>query len=86
MSQHASLKSYRIIFFPDPVLINNYFIVLEIGCYIGFSALGWSEAVGPDGHVTTLEYSPEYAQIARDTFEKNGIKNVEVIVGDANKR
>ncbi|KFY17473.1 hypothetical protein V491_04983 [Pseudogymnoascus sp. VKM F-3775] len=59
--------------------------ILEIGCYIGFSALGFSEAVGPDGHVTTLEFDPEYAQIARETFEKNGVKNVEVIVGDANK-
>ncbi|KFY04800.1 hypothetical protein O988_00513 [Pseudogymnoascus sp. VKM F-3808] len=59
--------------------------ILEIGCYIGYSALGFSEAVGPDGHVTTLEFDPEYAQIARGTFEKNGVKNVEVIVGDANK-
>ncbi len=45
--------------------------------------MGWSEAVGPDGHVTALEYYPEYAKIAEEAFEKNGIKNVEVIVGDA---
>ncbi|KAG0650414.1 O-methyltransferase 6 [Hyphodiscus hymeniophilus] len=57
--------------------------VLEIGTFIGFSTLGWVEAVGPKGHVTALEYSAEYAAIAEETFAKNGIKNAEVIVGDA---
>ena len=45
--------------------------------------MGWSHAVGIDGHVTTLEFSPKYAKVAEDTFKKNGIKNVEVIIGDA---
>lgn len=45
--------------------------------------MGWSHAVGVDGHVTTLEFSPNYAKVAEDTFKKNGIKNVEVIIGDA---
>lgn len=58
-------------------------IVLEIGTFIGFSTLGWIEAVGPNGHVTALEFSPEYAAIAEQTFAKNGTKNAEVIVGDA---
>ena len=57
--------------------------VLEIGTFIGFSTLGWLDAVGPDGLVTALEFSPEYAKIAEETFAKNGIKNAEVIVGDA---
>ena len=59
------------------------FLVLEIGCFVGFSGMGWSHAVGVDGHVTTLEFSPKYAKVAEDTFKKNGIKNVEVIIGDA---
>lgn len=57
--------------------------ILEIGCFVGFSALGWSEAVGKDGHVTTLEFDAEYAQTAKDVWMKNNITNVEVIVGDA---
>lgn len=68
-----------------PLQLLTHPAVLEIGCYIGFSALGWSHAVGPSGHVTTLESSPEYADIARITFEKNGVKNVDVIVGNANE-
>ncbi|KAF7924185.1 uncharacterized protein EAE97_010797 [Botrytis byssoidea] len=57
--------------------------ILEIGTYIGFSTMGWSEAVGPEGHVTGLEFSPEYAEIARETFSKNNLNNFEVLVGDA---
>ena len=57
--------------------------VLEIGTYIGFSTMGWAEAVGPNGHVTGLEFSPEYAQIARESFTKYGVTNTEIIVGDA---
>jgi len=59
------------------------FEFLEIGTYIGFSTLGWASAVGPEGHVTALEFSPEYARIAEETFAKNGVTNTEVIVGDA---
>jgi predicted O-methyltransferase YrrM len=60
-------------------------LVLEIGVFIGFSTMGWAEAVGPDGHVTGLEFSPEYAKIAEEGFEKSSIKNIEIIVGDANE-
>lgn len=66
-----------------PLCLPNNFVVLEIGTYIGFSTLAWASAVGPEGHVTALEFSPEYAAIAEETFAKNGISNTEVIVGDA---
>jgi len=56
--------------------------ILEIGCFVGFSALGWAEAVGKDGQVTTLEFSEEYAQTAKDVMVKNKVENVEIIVGD----
>ncbi|RFU25961.1 hypothetical protein B7463_g10370, partial [Scytalidium lignicola] len=57
--------------------------ILEIGCFIGFSASSWSYAVGPDGHVTSLEYEPEYAKLAQENWANAGIKNCEVIVGAA---
>lgn len=57
--------------------------VLEIGVYVGYSAMLWSHATGPDGVVTGLEFSPELAQIARDAVAKQGLDNVEIIVGDA---
>lgn len=42
----------------------------------------WSHAVGPEGKVTGLEFSPEYAREAEEAFKANGVENVEVIVGD----
>lgn len=57
--------------------------VLEIGTFVGYSAMVWSHAVGPEGIVTTLEASPEYAAIARDNFTKASVTNVEVVEGDA---
>jgi predicted O-methyltransferase YrrM len=47
--------------------------------------MAWSSAVGPDGHVTALEFEPAYAKLAEEAWAANGIKNTEVIVGDAGK-
>jgi protein-L-isoaspartate O-methyltransferase len=57
--------------------------VLEIGCYIGFSAAVWSYAVGPGGTVTGLEFSKDYVQIAKTKLAGIGINNVEFKVGPA---
>ncbi|KAB5577628.1 O-methyltransferase family protein [Coniochaeta sp. 2T2.1] len=57
--------------------------VLEIGCYLGFSASIWSHAVGPDGTVTGLEFDPEYARIADSKLAGLGIKNVKFEIGAA---
>lgn len=57
--------------------------VLEIGTYVGYSAMVWADAVGVGGVVTTLEFSEEYAEAARKTFEANGVTNAHVIQGDA---
>jgi predicted O-methyltransferase YrrM len=59
--------------------------VLEIGVYVGFSALVWADAVGPDGLVTGLEYESEYAELSKKVFEANSVKNVEIIVGSASE-
>ncbi|KAM3514525.1 hypothetical protein MY11210_001868 [Beauveria gryllotalpidicola] len=57
--------------------------VLEIGAFVGYSAMVWANAVGKDGKVTTLEFVPEYADAARNAFEERGIANVDVVQGDA---
>lgn len=51
--------------------------------YVGYSAFVWSDAVGPEGVVTGLEYDPDYAKLANDAFAANNIKNIEIIVGPA---
>lgn len=57
--------------------------VLEIGTYVGYSAMVWSNAVGSDGYVTTLESSPEYVDAATTTFQKQAVANIKVVQGDA---
>ena len=57
--------------------------VLEVGTYVGFSAAAWSHAVGETGSVTTLERSKEYADLARRRLDQLGMKNVQVVEGDA---
>ncbi|KAI1759641.1 S-adenosyl-L-methionine-dependent methyltransferase [Hypoxylon sp. FL1150] len=57
--------------------------VLEIGVYIGYSSMVWAHAIGPDGKVTGLEYSEEYATAAQKAWKEHGYNNIEVHVGDA---
>ena len=57
--------------------------MLEIGVFVGYSAMVWAHAVGPEGKVTGLEFSPDYAKKAEEAFKENGVGNAEVIVGDA---
>ncbi|KAF7563457.1 hypothetical protein G7046_g658 [Stylonectria norvegica] len=57
--------------------------VLEIGVYVGYSALIWSHAVGPQGFVTGLEYEADYAKLSEEAFAANKVDNVEIIVGPA---
>lgn len=59
--------------------------VLEIGVYVGLSSMLWSHAVGPDGQVTGLEFESSFTELAEEEFAKQGIKNIELVVGDALK-
>ena len=58
--------------------------VLEFGTLVGYSAIWFARAVGPDGHVVTLELSEKHAEVARENFASAGVAdNVEVLVGPA---
>lgn len=46
--------------------------VLEIGTFIGNSAMQFANMVGEDGHVTTIELGKEFADLARENFRRNG--------------
>ena len=58
--------------------------VLEIGTLGGYSTIWLARAVGPSGHVTTLEYEPRHAEVARGNLDRAGVgERVDVIVGAA---
>ena len=64
-------------------------LVLEIGTYVGFSALTWAHAIEghEDGKVVTLEFDPKLSQVARETFARTGTDRcIELVEGDARKR
>jgi len=46
---------------------------LDVGCGIGLQVMLLAEAVGPAGHVTGIDLSPEFLDCARDIAEKAGI-------------
>jgi demethylmenaquinone methyltransferase/2-methoxy-6-polyprenyl-1,4-benzoquinol methylase len=59
---------------------------LDAGCGIGLQALLLAEAVGPAGHVTGLDLSPEFLDYAREMVEKAGLsEQISFRKGDVNK-
>ncbi|KAL6079601.1 Catechol O-methyltransferase [Balamuthia mandrillaris] len=60
--------------------------VLEIGCYLGYSAIRMARLLPEDGKVTSVELSAEYADIARQIINKAGLQNkVDIKVGAASQ-
>ncbi len=60
--------------------------ILEIGTYVGYSAILMAEAVGSNTQIVSIEYSSDNADIARENIKKAGFdKKVEIKVGDAKK-
>ena len=58
--------------------------ILEIGTLGGFSTIWLARGAGPDGRVTTLEYEPKHAKVARANIDRAGLGDrVEVLVGAA---
>lgn len=58
--------------------------VLEFGTLAGYSTIWFARAVGPNGHVTTLELDPKCAEISRNNFERAGVaSHIELREGPA---
>ena len=59
---------------------------LDAGCGIGLPALLLAEAVGPAGHVTGLDLSPEFLVYAEEIVEQAGLsERISFREGDVNK-
>jgi predicted O-methyltransferase YrrM len=58
--------------------------ILEIGTLGGFSTIWLARGAGPDARVTTLEYEPKHAEVARANLQRAGVADrVQVVVGPA---
>lgn len=66
------------------VQLTNAKTCLEIGCFIGLSALSMASALPPGGHVHTVEKFDEFAAIAERNFAANGLADrITLHLGDA---
>ncbi len=54
-------------------------VVLDIGCGTGMSLGLLQQAVGPQGHVTAVDQSPEMLEQARQRVEQAGWSQVELV-------
>jgi caffeoyl-CoA O-methyltransferase len=58
--------------------------VLEIGTFVGVSAMYFAEALPPGGEVVTIEKFDHFATIARRNFAANGLSDrIRLLEGDA---
>jgi len=60
--------------------------VLEVGTFVGYSAIRMARLLEPGGRIVCVEIDPERAEIAKRNAERAGLGRViEVRVGDAKK-
>ena len=60
--------------------------VLEIGTYMGYSALCLAEGLADDGKIITLDMQPETHEIAKQFWARSDLKNkIDGRLGDAAK-
>jgi len=58
--------------------------VLEVGTFVGYSAILMGRELGRDSEIVTIEINREVAELARRNIQEAGIEpRVEVLVGDA---
>lgn len=58
--------------------------ILELGTYLGVSAMFLAEAAGPAGHVTTVERGLEFHHLALTNIVGNGYRDrISPVLGDA---
>ena len=73
-------------FFQFLVRVGGARRVLEIGAFIGVSAMTFARALPDGGEVVTIEKFDRFAALARRNFEKNGLADrIRLIVGDASE-
>lgn len=76
---------------PDQAVLMRFILravgarrVLEIGTFLGLSAVVIADAVGPDGRVICLDRSAEWTDHARQLWEDAGVADrIELRLGDA---
>lgn len=82
--EEMSTPPWQLALFNALIRLTGAKTVLEIGTFIGNSAMQFARMVGEDGHVTTIEVGKEFADLARENFKRNGFeKRITLLEGNA---
>ncbi len=82
--EEMSTPPWQLVLFDTLIKFVGAKTVLEIGSFIGNSAMQFARMVGKDGHVTTIEVGRDFAEMARENVKRNGFEQqVTVLHGDA---
>jgi SAM-dependent methyltransferase len=57
--------------------------VLDVGCGRGAALFAAAEAAGPAGRLVGIDLAPGMVRLASQTAERRGLRNVRLLVGDA---
>ena len=61
-------------------------LVVEVGTFIGYSAIRMAQLLQRDGRILSIEISEKHALLARTNINRAGLEDrIQVIVGDARK-
>ena len=81
-----STPPWQLVVFNTLVKLIGAKSILEIGSFIGNSAMQFARMVGSGGRVTTIEVGRDFADMARENIRRNGFENqVTVMHGDASE-
>jgi len=84
--EELSTPPYILAFFDLLIQLGGHRSVLEIGTFVGHSAMQFARMVGPTGHVTTIETSAVFADMAEANFRRNGLDDrITLLRGSASK-
>ena len=60
--------------------LGSNLIILELGCFCGYSAILMAKNLGEQGKVISIEISKHYAKIANEIIKFSGLKNKIIII------
>ncbi|EQC51087.1 O-methyltransferase [Bacteriovorax sp. DB6_IX] len=64
--------------------ISNAKNVLEVGTFVGYSALSMAEALPDDGKITTLDVNDDFVSLAKEVWAETEVgKKIELVLGPA---
>jgi caffeoyl-CoA O-methyltransferase len=66
------------------IVISGARRVLEVGTFVGVSAMTFARSMPADGKVTTIEKFSQFSKIAQSNFEQSGLRSkIRLLNGDA---